>query len=68
MTITAEVLFMLFMDSNKWSKVKACAERNGVSEKEILSGQVTKDVVIENYDPTLLVNWADAICNWMDAN
>lgn len=67
MEINADVLFMLFMDTNKWSKVVANAERNNVSAKQALINS-TKDVVIENYDPTLLVNWADEICNWMDAN
>lgn len=67
MEITQEVLFILFMDSNKWSKVKANAERNSVSEKQALINS-TKEVVIENYDSSMLTIWADAICNWMDAN
>lgn len=67
MEIKADVLFMLFMDANKWSKVTANAERNNVSAKQALLNS-SKDVVIENYDYTLLVEWADAICNWMDAN
>lgn len=67
MEINQEVLFLLFMDSNKWSRVKANAERNSVSEKQALLNS-TKDVVIENYDPSMLTTWADTICEWMDAN
>jgi hypothetical protein len=67
MEITQDVLFLLFMDSNKWSKVKANAERNGVSEKQALANS-TKDVTIENYDSSMVTTWADTICNWMDAN
>ncbi len=67
MEINADVLFMLFMDVNKWSKVVANAERNSVSAQVALAN-ASKDVFIENYDPTLLVSWADEICNWMDSH
>jgi hypothetical protein len=67
MEINADVLFMLFMDENKWSKVVANATRNSITERQALHN-ASKEVFIENYDYTLLVNWADAICEWMDAN
>ncbi|MBP7274213.1 MAG: hypothetical protein KA974_10245 [Saprospiraceae bacterium] len=67
MEITADVLFMLFMDGNKWGKVVANAERNNITARQALIN-ASKDVVIENYDYSLLVSWADEICNWMDSH
>lgn len=67
MELNAAVVFILVMDTNKWAAVKANATRNSITEQEALSN-ASKEVVIENYDYSMVVEWADALYNWLQAN
>ena len=67
MELTAEVAFILVMDEVKWNAVKGYASRHDLTEGQVL-GLVAKEVDITNYDPTLAVNFADAIVNYCNEN
>jgi hypothetical protein len=67
MQINSDVVFILVMDEVKWNAVKGYASRHDLTEGQVL-GLVAKEVDIPNYDPTLAVNFADAIVNYCNEN
>lgn len=62
MEVTQEIVFVLIQDENKWNPIKAKAEKDGISEWQVIC-DTAKGIEFEGYDYSRAGEAASAIVN-----
>jgi len=66
MELNNAVIVMMLQDENRWGAVKTYAATNDMTEYSAIE-TAAKNVLIEPFDETLNVSFADEMYNWLIA-